>query len=170
MSYKMTPEALVDIKELWGVPLKEDEVAGLKGKYIVTVGDMVTHTFLKNGVRPHIMYFDLMTERKPYEVLDEELKDVVANRHLVKNAAGEISTDLIRESERAFKKVKKSKWTRYAIQVLGEEDLAALPAIILSEDDWLIVYGEPGVGMRIIKSDLKIRKKVVETLMKMKEV
>ncbi|MDW8036154.1 MAG: DUF359 domain-containing protein [Candidatus Korarchaeum sp.] len=38
-----------------------------------------------------------------------------------------------------------------ALLIEGEEDLLGFPAIILSPNDWVFVYGQPDVGMIMVK-------------------
>lgn len=167
----MTQNASRDLKDLWGRPLKAEEIQlGFGNRRIATIGDMVTYTYLMNNKKaPEIMVFDLITERKPYEVLDEVMKKRCKFREIAINPPGQITHSLEITISRAFRDISDHRRRHVAIQVIGEEDLAALPALIFSDDRWSIIYGVPGVGMQIIDSNKEIRKKAVETLYKMYE-
>jgi len=48
--------------------------------------------------------------------------------------------------------------------VEGEEDLAALPAILYADENSVIVYGQPLEGIMVIRPTEENKKKVRETL------
>ena len=172
MKYELTEAAARDLREPWGRPLSVEEIqAGFPGRRIATVGDMVTYTYITNNKKaPALMIFDLITERKPYEVLDEAMKKVCKFRVLIKNPPSVLMNETIREVENAMTDIISNRKKRVAIQVVGEEDLLALPVLIMSEDNWSIIYGVPGVGMNIIDSNKEMRKKAADTLLKMRMV
>lgn len=167
----MTKEAEEELKKPWGRTLTVEEIqAGFPSRRIATVGDMVTYTYITNNKKaPALMIFDLITERKPYDILDKAMNNVCATRVLIKNPPGVIKNETIRVLEHAVNDIISNRRKRVAIQVIGEEDLLALPVLIMSEDNWSIIYGVPGVGMNIIESNKEIRKKAAETLLKMND-
>ncbi|TDA35001.1 hypothetical protein DSO05_05955 [Candidatus Nezhaarchaeota archaeon WYZ-LMO7] len=56
------------------------------------------------------------------------------------------------------------------ILVKGEEDLLVIPSIIASPEGAVIAYGQPGVGVVLIKVDKDKREKARELLRSMREV
>jgi len=148
---------LVDEKELFN-QLKEY-------KYIVSVGDQVTYTLLKNNIEPAFCIIDFKIKRKSYS---DEIKNVIQSfgkkRIIIKNPPKCISNDLWEAIESAYKKIGKD---TLRIEIEGEEDLAALPAILLAPRDVTIIYGLPNKGIVIVKAVEKNKRKVKEILDKM---
>ncbi|MGC8676476.1 MAG: DUF359 domain-containing protein, partial [Candidatus Micrarchaeia archaeon] len=101
---------------------KEENVAQLlKGKQVISVGDTVTATLLRLGIFPSLAIFDFKTRRARRK--SRLLERTYPKRIKVKNGQGVISYEL-------WKAIRESiKLKHAAIQVVGEEDLAALACI-----------------------------------------
>lgn len=113
--------------------------AHVRGK-IITVGDVVTRTLLERGVKPNIAIVDYKTQRQD----DKALEALVQQKRIpvipVRNPAGEITEELWEGIIQALQAPSPS----VVIHVVeGEEDLAALPAILMAPVGSLIVYGQP---------------------------
>jgi len=54
------------------------------------------------------------------------------------------------------------------IMVDGEEDLAVLPAVLLSPATSIVMYGQPGIGGVLVRVDDAVRKRVGSLLYKMR--
>jgi uncharacterized protein (UPF0218 family) len=149
--------SLVDENELL-ILLKEE-------KYIVSVGDQVTYTILKNNIEPVICIVDYRIKRKCYS---KEIKNTIQSfgkkSISIKNPPKCISSDLWEAIESAYRNIEKD---TLRIEIEGEEDLAALPAILLAPRDVTIIYGLPNKGVVIVKAVEKNKKKVNEILNKM---
>ena len=130
------------------------------GKKIVSVGDAVTIWLLKHKINPDISIVDYKIERKTYEGKINAGEKIIK----VKNPAGRISRQLWSAISNAYKEKNK-----IMIEVDGEEDLAALPAIYLAPPggSTTVIYGLPSRGMVIVRVGEKERKKVEEFLKKM---
>ena len=162
MSGRRVPEDKRNIfKEPIGSELKESELIKHHDTKMITVGDVVSLTVRRNGIRPILSVYDGYTERREMtefaSLVESEEKEVVANPagtitdeldDAVRNALTTGSTDLIR--------------------VEGEEDLALMPCILHAPEGAEIVYGWPGKGMKIVSMDDVTRKRV-EELWKMME-
>ena len=148
---------LVDEKELFKL-LKED-------KYIVSVGDQVTYTLLINNIKPAFCIIDFKIKRNR---ISDEIKNVIQSfgekRVIIKNPPKCISNDLWEAIESAYHNIGKYS---LRIEIEGEEDLAALPAILLAPRDVTIIYGLPNKGVVIVKAVEKNKRKVKEILDKM---
>lgn len=148
---------LVDEKEL--LRLLEDE------KYIVSVGDQVTYTLLKNNIEPVFCIVDFKTKRNR---CSDEIKNVIQSfgkkMVTIENPPGCISSDLWNAIESAYDNLEKYS---LRIEVEGEEDLAALPAILLAPRDVTIIYGLPNKGVVVVKAIEENKRKVKEILDKM---
>jgi uncharacterized protein (UPF0218 family) len=125
-------------------PIFEDADALLEaaGTPLVAVGDVVTYHLVNAGVTPHVSLVDGITEREPVSdavragVPDAD-RDVV-----VSNPPGTLTAELLDAMASALKAEAST-----LIRVDGEEDLAALPAVLMAPAGASVVYGQPGEGM-----------------------
>jgi uncharacterized protein (UPF0218 family) len=135
-------------------------------KLIVSIGDLVTYTILKNNIEPVLCIVDYKTRRGKFPIEFVDLiksygDDVIS----VENPAGCISDDLWDAVLKAFDNIKKGISTR--IDVDGEEDLASLPVIFMAPLDVTIIYGLPDKGVLVVKPNQENKEKVKEILGKM---
>jgi len=147
-------------KEPFGSLIQENDLKKIgKTNKMITVGDVVSLTAVNNGIVPDVAVYDGMTERREmteFAVLAESngwITDTVVN------PAGTITAELFSAVKNAL-----SGNARRTIRVIGEEDLATLPCILLSPIGTNIVYGWPGKGMMLITTDENIRKRTKELL------
>ena len=129
-------EAVDETRERQGSP--EEGPARL-----IAVGDVVTYHLREAGRVPDVAFVDGKTER---EAVREEIAaalDAAAERPVaVENPAAALSAallDALAEALAADEPV--------TIEVTGEEDLAALPAMFAAPLGSTVVYGQPGEGM-----------------------
>jgi len=127
------------------------------GGRVITVGDVITRRFVDSGKMPWIAIIDGKSRRKMYSF--DACLDGGCTK--VKNPAGELTTELWGALRAACMRDEMS-----TICVEGEEDLAALPAILLAPEDTVVVYGMPDVGVVVVKSG-KAREKVREIIGRM---
>ena len=166
---RILPDELRDkLKEPIGT-LVTDEKELLKllkeEKYIVSIGDLVTFTLLKHNIDPIICIVDFIIERKE---CSNEIKEKIKSfgkRHIkIKNPPASISDALWDTILYAFENIKDGP---LCIEIDGEEDLAALPAVYLAHRDVTIIYGLPNKGVLVVKATDENKKKVKEILDKM---
>ena len=142
-------------KEPLGTDLKESELVEHKDSRMITVGDVVSLTVRRNGIRPILSVYDGYTERCEMTdfaaLVEGEEKEVVAN------PAGTITDELDDAVRNALTAGKTD-----LIRVEGEEDLALMPCILHAPEGTEIVYGWPGKGMMVITTDGTIRKRIEE--------
>ena len=149
-------------KEPLGTELYDDDLGSFHAQTaLITVGDVVSLTFRRHGIRPFLSIYDGITERREMTefatlVEDEEKDEVV-------NPAGRITRELV-ESIRG-----RIEGTGGLIKVIGEEDLALIPAVLLAPMGTDIVYGWPGRCMMRITTDEGIRSKMKHLVSKMEE-
>ena len=124
-----------------------------KNDLIIAVGDVTVSTFLKIGIWPNISIVDFhIARQKTFNNLSD-LGFTTSNPDLIiKNPAGIISKKLVYEIYKAIAKNKKT-----IIQVIGEEDLAAIPAILLSHFGTRVYYGQPNKGIIEVDVTEKIK-------------
>jgi len=131
---------------------------------VVTVGDVVSLNMLESGVRPRIMIFDLVNQRRPMNALSASLAKIEGEDVVVENPAGCITPDLVKQVEQAMRSKRRTK-----LQVLGEEDLAALVCAALAPDGTRLLYGLPRKGIVLVKMDQRVRDKARVLIESMEE-
>lgn len=150
-----------ELKEPLG-PVHPDVERELLGDRVVTVGDIVTYHFLEAGVVPDVAVVDGRTERK--EVGEDVIRRwrEVPEGARVRNEAGTISRELVEALREALEGDDEVR-----IEVVGEEDLAVLPAIVLCSEGDSVVYGQPGEGMVYVGVDGDVQEEVLGLLRRM---
>ena len=150
-------------KEQLGTELYDSDLEGYQAQTtLITVGDVVSLTFRKHGIKPFLSIYDGMTERREMTefailVEDEEKKEVV-------NPAGMITKELVESIRSSIE------GSGGLIKVDGEEDLALMPVILMAPLGTEIIYGWPGKCMMRITTDDSIKSKIEQMLFKMEEV
>ena len=147
-------------KEPLGSPLEENDLKRIdRRNKLITVGDVVSLTVNRNGIVPDVAIYDGMTERREmteFAVLTESMGWITDT---VTNPAGTITAELVDAVENAL-----SGNAKRTIRVIGEEDLAILPCILLSPIGTNVIYGWPGQGMMSITTDGHIIRRTEELL------
>ncbi|TKX75321.1 DUF359 domain-containing protein [Halorubrum sp. GN11_10-6_MGM] len=110
---------------------------------LIAVGDVVTYHLREAGRAPDVALVDGKTER---EAVRDEIEAVLAateeRRMTVENPAAALSAALLDALAVAL-----AADEPVTIEVTGEEDLAALPAMLAAPLGSTVVYGQPGEGM-----------------------
>jgi len=132
---------------------------------LVSVGDVVTYHLLEAGIVPAVALVDEQTERT---AVDREITERIASaafdrRVEVSNPAATLTAALLEAMDEALERAPEST----LLEVDGEEDLAALPAVALAPDGTSVVYGQPGEGMVLVRVDDELREQVCELLSRM---
>lgn len=159
------PEELRDaLKVPLGTVIPEKELRSRveNADRVVSVGDMCSLTLFKLGIVPHIAVVDFRTKRGDVEELGAEIRKIGQIVINVKSPAGEITRELWDAVSRGY-----ASSSPVRIEVTGEEDLAALPAIWLAPQNTAVVYGLPGEGLVVVKAE-EARMKVKDVLTRMK--
>lgn len=111
---------------------------------VVSVGDRVTETLASEGRVPDVQIVDGKENRKK--------RDPPAVAHVVSIGAasppGAITWEAIEAIGRAFAGRKPAR-----VLVDGEEDLLALPAVVLAPFGAVVYYGQPGEGIVEVRAD-----------------
>jgi uncharacterized protein (UPF0218 family) len=146
------------VSEIKGKVIKSFDI--LENKRIISVGDRVTRELLGSGRRPEVAIIDLKERREMNCSTIFYLDDYLIL--VARNPAG----TLMRE---AWLKVRKAieislSGKNVAVIVYGEDDLLGFPAIILPPEGWVMVYGQPGVGMVSVNIDRKAREEAMNLL------
>ncbi len=108
---------------------------------IITIGDVVTSHFETAGIPPKVSIIDQLTKREPvdftppFQNLDFYIE--------LKNPPGVLTDELVYAINQSINHQDGTS----QILVVGEEDLATLPAIMLAPFESSIIYGQPNLGM-----------------------
>lgn len=139
----------------------------LRGK-IISVGDETTGNFLKLGIVPVVSVVDLRVQRKKqFETICDLGFSGKENLVRAENVPGEISTQLSRAIFSLFdRKVMKDS----IVLVDGEEDLAVLPVVLMSEIGTKVYYGLRETGLVEIIVNLKIKDELFNLIRKFKKI
>lgn len=112
---------------------------------VVCVGDEVSRDLLQNGFKPRNVIVDGKVNRVPIDYLDE-IVGHYSNKLSLTNNPGTIAKEVWKALKDALKQ-------ESAVIVKGEEDLLAIPTILLADVNTAIIYGQPGRGKVIIEVD-----------------
>ncbi|WCN27617.1 GTP-dependent dephospho-CoA kinase [Thermococcus kodakarensis] len=171
MFFRLTRELRDELKrplgELVRGPIPEPylKVRGELEKHpVVTVGDVVTENVLKIGVKPIIALYDLKTKRKEYS---PEIEDTAVFL-TVTNPPGTITKALLDTVRKAFGLAERGR--NVHILVSGEEDLAAIPAVLYAPLGTLVLYGQPDEGVVLIKVTPECKRRCAKILASMEVV
>lgn len=146
------PELRREVSEPLGDLVSEQEAVKLaKGSrgLVVTVGDVVSRSLLERGIRPGLVVFDERTRRRGCTEFPRDLIRGYRIRQVV-NPPGTISSDAYGELKRLI-----SLSGHSALKILGEEDLLGLLAIEFAPVGSLVFYGQPDMGIVVVKVDGK---------------
>lgn len=143
------------LKEPFG-PVETDAGAVLEvaGEPLVAVGDVVTYHLQRAGRRPDVAVVDGLTKRSAVDATIERAVTEAVSR-TIHNPPGVVTATLVRAIRDAIEADQST-----TLLVDGEEDLAALPAIVLAPPGASVVYGQPDEGMVHVHVDEAIRERV----------
>ena len=125
---------------------------------IVAVGDVVTYHLLQADYQPDVAVVDGRTKR---QAVDAEIREAVTTGATleVDNPPATITEALVRALCTALEADEPT-----TILVDGEEDLAALPAIVAAPEGATVVYGQPDEGMVLVRVEAPVRTDVRDLL------
>lgn len=128
---------------------------------IITVGDITTAKFIAAGITPQVAIIDFFVQREQkYHNLGQLGFSTVNPDMEIENPAGQISRNLILGVEKTLKNASQGQ----IILVEGEEDLATIPAILLSPLGNLVFYGQPKKGLVKVPVTAEIKQKICDIL------
>jgi uncharacterized protein (UPF0218 family) len=118
-----------------------------KANKILAVGDITAYYLLEASIMPDLIIVDHKTKRMP---TPEHVRQGVGQPEY---PTVEVENPSATLTERFLDTIRKAleKDGRLRIEVQGEEDLAALPAILYAPLGSAVVYGQPGEGSVLVK-------------------
>ncbi len=164
--YELTEKLREDLKKPLGLLIRAgNEMEYIKNnlieKFVITVGDRTTESFILAGGKPKVEIVDLKEKRSSREKTLTSAETIIK----VKNEPGTITEESIRAIKRAISSKK-----RVRIEIEGEEDLLGIPAIIYAPKGSYVLYGQPNEGLVVVKVDDDVKNKASEILSSMKKV
>jgi uncharacterized protein (UPF0218 family) len=152
VAYFLTPELSMKLKEPFGNLIQgtpeetmdnlKEMVKKEKPSKIISVGDIVSQNLHKHNIHPQLTIIDnisLRTQKLPIET-------AVQKTVCVENPQGTIT----QESIFAIKEALKSNEHTHIV-VKGEEDLLTLIAVLYAPENAFVVYGQPHLGIVVVK-------------------
>lgn len=135
----------------------KSHISGTLPRRVTAVGDVVSRETLAAGITVNLRIVDNISMRRPTAAFN--LK--VSKTYRVKNPAGVIALE-------AWEAVKQAMKDDEALIVVdGEEDLLALPCIVESPSNSLVLYGQPSKGLVVVDTNPKIKDEADHILSRM---
>ena len=168
-AYKIDDRLRRELSKPWGLVLTNDDIASgkleetiekMKPRLILTVGDVTTWVFLERGIELRAALVDMKTLRGPYHV---DLTKKMRVAYELINPPGHIVTIAERTISKAIEE-------GGLVIVRGEEDLLVIPSILALPEEAIVAYGQPNVGVVLIRVDKDKKEKAKELLRSMSEV
>ncbi len=170
--FLLTPELRRELKEPLGElvkgPIPEPYVKLsplLRGApFLVTVGDVVTENVIALGILPGVAIYDHRTKRKDYNPAIYSKAAFMT----VKNPPGTVTKALLEAVRRGIETALRGRCVH--IKVNGEEDLAAIPAVLYAPNGSVVLYGQPDEGVVLIRVTPECKRRCGRILAKMEVV
>ncbi len=148
---ELQAELRSELKEPLGRIFEDaDALLAARNGPVVAVGDIVTYHLLQADHTPAVALVDGRTERT---AVDQEIRDAIGgfdHEIEVANPPATLTEDLLAALRTA---IGRAPGESTLLVVDGEEDLAALPAMVVAPNGTSVVYGQPGEGMVLATVD-----------------
>ncbi len=125
----------------------------------IAVGDVALSNLAKEGAAIDLGFADLKTMRKKRFQAVRELGFGFQELLVCRNPKSSVSRSLALAAKRAI-----SSGGKTLIRVFGEEDLAVLPAVLFAPLGSVVIYGQPGRGLVVVRVGEKEKEKIARLL------
>ncbi len=169
VEFTLTPRLRVFLKNPFGTLISgtpQETMATLrelveqeKPPYVISVGDVVTQNLHKFGMHPQLSIIDNVSLRNQVMPKQEPVDNTVS----VANPQGTITAEAIS----AVKAALDSNMHTH-IEVEGEEDLLTLIAVLYAPIGSFVIYGQPHLGIVVVKVTETKKEQVNQFLKEMK--
>lgn len=122
-----------------------------KPSTVISVGDVVSRNMSEYGISLNVLIVDNKVMRKPIQPITVDTDQTF----YAKNPAGTITDEAWTAIRRAIEQKGKTK-----VMIDGEEDLLTVVAVLSAPEDSLVVYGQPHVGIVVVKVTEETREKM----------
>jgi uncharacterized protein (UPF0218 family) len=167
--YTLTPRLRVFLKEPFGILITgtaKETMAALKALVekekparLVSVGDVVSQNMHESGLHPQLTVIDHISLRD--QAMPKQAP--VENTVYVNNPQGTITEEAILAIKAAL-----DSNAHTHIEVKGEEDLLTLIAVLYAPQNSFVVYGQPHLGIVVVKASVEKKDQVKQFLKEMK--
>ncbi len=140
------PETMKRLKEL---------VEIVKPSSIISVGDIVSSHMIEEDISLDVLVVDNKTMRKPIQPIVVDVDQTV----YAKNPPGKITDEAWATIRQAIEQKGRTRVT-----IDGEEDLLTVVAVLSAPDDAFVVYGQPHVGIVVVKVTEESKEKMQRIL------
>ncbi len=167
--YTLTPELRTKLKEPFGTLIQgtfqetmqkmKELVENENPSMLISVGDVVSKNLHECSVHPRLTVVDYKSLRNQAMPQEEPVEKTV----YVSNPQGTITQQAISAIKSALKKKEHTH-----VVVEGEEDLLTLIAVMYAPDNSFVVYGQPHIGIVVVKVSPQRKERVKKLLKSMK--
>ncbi len=131
----------------------EDAINLCRNKNIVCVGDVVFLNLIRRGILPKLAIIDFKTKRiKKIEIEEEILKKFKV--FYAKNPPSTLTKDIYEKISNALS------YKHSLIIVDGEEDLTVIACLLICDESYVILYGQPDEGVVLVKINEETLEKI----------
>ncbi|MFA5572799.1 MAG: DUF359 domain-containing protein [Candidatus Bathyarchaeia archaeon] len=169
IEYALTPKLRIRPKEPFGTLIKgspQETMTTLKKMMIhekpprvVSVGDIVSNNMHKYNIQPQLTVIDYISLRNKIMPIQTPVEKTV----YVTNPQGTISDEAINAIKDSL-----NYNAHTHIVVNGEEDLLTLIAVLYAPQNSFIIYGQPDIGIVVVKATEMKKAEVKQFLNEMK--
>ena len=132
----------------------EEVVAKEKPVRLILVGDAVARNATQTGIKPDVIIIDHKEKRQKAAQFSYAAEHVFRTG----NSPGTIESGAWQVAEEAIRR------GNSVVIVDGEEDLLTLVAILSSPDGSMVVYGQPGEGIVLVRVSTDKKAKINEIM------
>ena len=122
-----------------------------KPSMVISVGDIVSRNMIEYGVSLNVLIVDNKVMRKPIQPITVDADQTL----YANNPPGAITDEAWTVMRSA---IEQKGQTRVIVD--GEEDLLSLVAVLSAPENALVVYGQPHVGIVVVKVTEETREKM----------
>ena len=167
---KMPVSLINELQTPWGEVLQNDQDIEeyLKDtRYIFAVGDVTTQLLFKLKISPTLSIIDFQTKRS--EINPEEFGNISLSNIKITNPPGTINSDAVVVLDGILNENIQDD-TSTVVIVEGEEDLLALPLLLLAPIQSILCYGLRDQGLVAVRVTEEVKMRAVELVKKLKRV
>lgn len=131
-----------------------------KSSLLISIGDVISDTLINQGIIPNVYIIDYKNERKWIKGKGRlKLQPSYINR------SGTLSRRACLSVKNAIDK-HISSGNPTIVTIRGEEDLLAIPAILFTPLESVVLYGQRNIGVVAVKVDENMKKKMINIISK----
>lgn len=127
---------------------------------IISVGDIVSRNMIEHGISPNLLIVDNKVMRKPVQPIKVDTDQT----YQADNPPGTITDEAWTAIRRAIEQKGRTK-----VMIKGEEDLLTVVTVLSAPLDSLVVYGQPHVGIVVVKVTEETKERMQRILNAMEE-